>query len=98
MASAPASNAAGWPGVTWQAVDIVDADAVSRRSRRSKPQAVYHCAGAAHVGKSWDKTTPTFEINVRGTHNLLEGLRRAELRAKVLIPSSAMVYAARAKP
>ena len=57
-----------------------------------RPTAVYHCAGAAHVGRSWEKTTPTFEINVRGTHHLLEGLRRAGLRSKVLIPSSAMVY------
>jgi GDP-4-dehydro-6-deoxy-D-mannose reductase len=79
-------------GVRWQAVDVVNADAVSRAVAEVRPGAVYHCAGAAHVGKSWEKTTPTFEINVRGTHNLLEGLRRAGLRAKVLIPSSAMVY------
>ena len=80
------------PGVRWQAVDIVDPDAVRTAIASVKPTAVYHCAGAAHVGKSWEHTTPTFEINVRGTHNLLEGLRRAGLRSKVLIPSSAMVY------
>lgn len=79
-------------GVTWQAVDIVDSGAVRQAIEGIKPKAVYHCAGAAHVGKSWEKTTSTFEINVRGTHNLLEGLRRARLRSKVLIPSSAMVY------
>jgi len=79
-------------GVRWQAVDVVNADAVIRAVAEVKPGAVYHCAGAAHVGKSWEKTAPTFEINLRGTHNLLEGLRRAGLRAKVLIPSSAMVY------
>jgi GDP-4-dehydro-6-deoxy-D-mannose reductase len=79
-------------GVTWQRVDIVDGAAVARAIALVKPAAVYHCAGAAHVGKSWEQTTPTFEINVRGTHNLLEGLRRARLRSKVLIPSSAMVY------
>ena len=78
--------------VTWQAVDIVDAGAVGAAIASVKPNAVYHCAGAAHVGKSWENTTSTFEINVRGTHNLLEGLRRAGLRSKVLIPSSAMVY------
>jgi GDP-4-dehydro-6-deoxy-D-mannose reductase len=79
-------------GVRWQAVDIVEADAVSSAIASVKPKAVYHCAGAAHVGKSWEKTAPTFEMNVRGTHNLLEGLRGAGLRSKVLIPSSAMVY------
>jgi GDP-4-dehydro-6-deoxy-D-mannose reductase len=79
-------------GVTWQAVDVVDQDAVSRAIAAVKPKAVYHCAGAAHVGKSWENTTSTFESNVRGTHNLLEALRRSGLRSKVLIPSSAMVY------
>jgi GDP-4-dehydro-6-deoxy-D-mannose reductase len=79
-------------GVTWQAVDIVDAEAVKRAIADAKPKAVYHCAGAAHVGKSWEQTTSTFEINVRGTHNLLEALRHAGLRSNVLIPSSAMVY------
>jgi len=80
------------PGVRWQAVNLVDADAVSRAVASVRPKAVYHCAGAAHVGRSWEQTAPTFEINVRGTHNLLEGLRRAGLRSKVLIPGSAMVY------
>jgi GDP-4-dehydro-6-deoxy-D-mannose reductase len=79
-------------GITWQAVDIVDAAAVKKAIATARPEAVYHCAGAAHVGKSWEHTTPTFEINVRGTHNLLEALRHAGLRSKVLIPSSAMVY------
>jgi GDP-4-dehydro-6-deoxy-D-mannose reductase len=55
---------------------------------------VYHCAGAAHVGMSWGDAARTLAINVRGTHNLLEGLRRAGLAAKVVIPGSAMVYAA----
>ena len=79
-------------GVTWRAVDIVDAEAVHAAVADARPKAVYHCAGAAHVGKSWEVTTPTFEINVRGTHNLLEALRRTKLRSRVLIPSSAMVY------
>jgi GDP-4-dehydro-6-deoxy-D-mannose reductase len=78
--------------VTWQQVDIVDAGEVARAIAVVQPDAVYHCAGAAHVGKAWEKTTPTFEINVRGTHNLFEGLRHAGLRPKVLIPSSALVY------
>ena len=103
LLSAKASNLVAWyrpggeapaarDGVAWQAVDVVDADAVREAIASVKPNAVYHCAGAAHVGKSWENTTPTFEINVRGTHNLLEALRRSGLRSKVLIPSSAMVY------
>jgi GDP-4-dehydro-6-deoxy-D-mannose reductase len=61
---------------------------------RVGPKAVYHCAGAAHVGRSWDSTESTFAINVRGTHHLVEGLRDSGIPARVLIPSSALVYAA----
>ena len=61
---------------------------------RLRPTAVYHCAGAAHVGRAWDSTESTFAVNVRGTHHLLTALDRAGDDARVLIPSSALVYAA----
>ena len=80
------------PHVTWQPVDIVDAPAVRHAIAAIRPDAVYHCAGAAHVGKAWDNTASTLEINVIGTHNLLDGLRRAGVRAKIVIPSSSLVY------
>jgi GDP-4-dehydro-6-deoxy-D-mannose reductase len=63
-----------------------------------KPSHVYHCAGAAHVGRSWDNVEPTFAINVRGTHHVVEGLRDAGATARVLIPSSAMVYGGSDEP
>jgi GDP-4-dehydro-6-deoxy-D-mannose reductase len=88
---APAPSPAG---ITWQAIDLLDPEAVHRAIAEVRPTAVYHCAGAAHVGMSWGDTARTLAINVRGTHNLLEGLRRAGLAARVVIPGSAMVYAA----
>ena len=81
------------PGTIWQAIDILDKAAVRAAIGRLRPTAVYHCAGAAHVGRSWDNTEPTFAVNVRGTSYLIEGLRDAGVDARVLIPSSAMVYA-----
>jgi GDP-4-dehydro-6-deoxy-D-mannose reductase len=79
--------------VTWQSVDLLDRDGVYRAIADLRPSAVYHCAGAAHVGRSWESTTGTFAVNVRGTHHLFEGLRRSAVRARVVVPSSAMVYA-----
>jgi GDP-4-dehydro-6-deoxy-D-mannose reductase len=87
---APALSRAG---ITWQAIDLLDPAAVHHAIAEVAPAAVYHCAGAAHVGMSWGDTARTLAINVRGTHNLLEGLRRAGLAARVVIPGSAMVYA-----
>lgn len=81
------------PGTTWEAVDLLDRAAVRDALARSRPGAVYHCAGAAHVGRSWQNVESTFATNVRGTHNVIEGLRDAGVAARVLLPSTAMIYA-----
>ena len=79
-------------GARWDAVDLLDRDQVDAAIGWLRPSAVYHCAGEAHVGRAWDSTESTFAINVRGTHHLLEALERAGAPARVLIPSSALVY------
>src|SRR5581483_1562266 len=63
------------PGVTWEAVDLLDRHAVGRAVGSIHPAAVYHCAGAAHVGRSWRGSEQTFAVNVLGTHHVIEGLR-----------------------
>lgn len=80
------------PGVRWQAVDMMDRDAVRDAINRVRPAVVFHLAGAAHVGQSWDTTTETLRSNVLGTHHLVEALRAAAPKAKLLITSSALVY------
>src|SRR5262249_39428171 len=91
QASAAAAPAAS-DRVRWEGVDLVDRDAVRAAIARSRPDAVYHCAGAAHVGRAWDLIEQTFAINVRGTHYLLDALAGAGVESRVLIPSSALVY------
>jgi GDP-4-dehydro-6-deoxy-D-mannose reductase len=80
------------PSVQWQAVELLDADAVRRAIADVRPSRVFHCAGAAHVGHSWDDARETLATNVLGTHHLLSGLRAAGIRARVLIPGSSYVY------
>ena len=82
----------------WEAVDLLDAGQVTRAIARTRPSAVYHCAGAAHVGRAWDAAESTFAINVRGTHNLLQALESAGVVARVLVPSSALVYSPSDEP
>ena len=84
--------------VEWDAVDLLDRGAVRQALDRAQPSIVYHCAGAAHVGRSWRDMTATLEMNVLSTHYLLEALRAAGCRARVLIPGSAMVYAPAGEP
>ncbi len=80
------------PGVRWQVVELLDKSAVARAVEDNRPQAVYHCAGAPHVGRSWETAEATLAVNALGTHNLIESLRDRAADARILIPSSALVY------
>lgn len=80
-------------GVDWDDVDLLDRESVARALDRVAPDVVYHCAGAPHVGNSWHRTLATFETNVRCTHHLLEALRVRHPHARVVVTSSAMIYA-----
>ena len=84
--------------IAWQEVDLLDRLMVADAIRRRPPDAVYHLAGYAHVGRAWDETVATFEINVRGTHFLLEALREASRQVPLLVPSSAMIYRPATEP
>ncbi len=86
------------PRTTWVAVDLLDRRMVTEAIRRRPPGAVYHLAGAAHVGRAWDTITPTFAANVRETHFVLDALRDASLEVPILVPSSAMIYRPAAEP
>ena len=80
--------------VQWEAVDLLDRAAVTAAIGRIRPSVVFHCAGAAHVGRAWNGGESTFAINVRGTQFLLEalGALHQERVTRVLVPSSAMIY------
>jgi GDP-4-dehydro-6-deoxy-D-mannose reductase len=86
------------PGVTWEPMELLDRARVRDGILRLQPRLVYHCAGAAHVGMSWTTTEPTFAVNVRGTHYLVEALRESGATTRLIIPSSAQVYAASDEP
>jgi GDP-4-dehydro-6-deoxy-D-mannose reductase len=65
---------------------------VSRAMAELRPSIVYHCAGAAHVGQSFDNIADTLAANVLGTHHVLDALRNAGVSARVLITGSSLVY------
>ncbi|HUP41354.1 MAG TPA: GDP-mannose 4,6-dehydratase [Vicinamibacterales bacterium] len=75
-----------------QQVDLLDRKAVARAMAELRPAVVYHCAGAAHVGQSFDNIADTLAANVLGTHHVLDGLRHAGVSARVVITGSSLVY------
>jgi GDP-4-dehydro-6-deoxy-D-mannose reductase len=72
-------------------IDITDAPEITDAVLSAKPTAVYHLAGAADVGGSWDTPQETFLANAVGTLNVLQASREAGAE-RVLAVSSADVY------
>ena len=82
----------------WMTVELLEPGQVSRALADLRPSAVYHLAGSAHVADSWQHTRETFEGNALATHHLLQGLREADLRPRVLVSGSATIYAPSPEP
>jgi GDP-4-dehydro-6-deoxy-D-mannose reductase len=80
------------PGITWQSLDLLDESSVESVVRHAHPAVIYHCAGAAHVGSAWEDSLPSLQVNALGTHYLLRAVRRHAADARVLVPSSGLVY------
>lgn len=86
-------RAAGDDVVAWGLeVEIVDGDAVRAALHEAEPEVVYHLAGQAHVGQSWDAPVVTFSVNALGTVNLLAAAQLCSPPPRVLVVSSAEVY------
>ena len=82
----------GSPLAEPRSVQLLDAAAVRAAVADLRPSAVFHCAGAAHVGTAWVDTLVPLETNVLATHHLLNAIARAAPDARVLVPSSGLVY------
>ncbi len=85
-------------GTSWRAVDLRDAAAVDAAVADLRPAAIYHLAGAANQGAAWAQTDITFDLNVRVTHVLLRAIGRHVPEARVLVTTSAAIYAPSDEP
>jgi GDP-4-dehydro-6-deoxy-D-mannose reductase len=79
--------------IGWLSVEMHDREAVHAAVKQIRPDAIYHLAGVPHIGESWSHTHETFAGNALATHYLFEALRREGLAPRVLVTSSAFVYA-----
>lgn len=77
---------------TGEEADVADADAIRTKVAEVQPDVIYHLAGQAHVGRSWDAPSETFRVNALGTVNVLDAANRAGSPSRVLVVSSAEVY------
>lgn len=71
--------------------DITDAAAIAAEVAAAAPEVVYHLAGWADVGGSWNDPVATFRANAEGTLNVLAAASAAGV-GRVVAVSSADVY------
>jgi len=76
---------------TVDGIDVIDTPEITEAVMAAKPTVVYHLAGSADVGGSWDTPQETFLANALGTLNMLEASRQVGAE-RVLAVSSADVY------
>lgn len=72
--------------------DLTDYDSVKKVIETIMPDCIFHLAGQASVGLSWTQPQMTFEVNVNGTLNLLEAVRRVKRDISLLIIGSSDEY------
>jgi GDP-4-dehydro-6-deoxy-D-mannose reductase len=72
--------------------DVLDADAVTAAVREAQPSAVVHLAADSSVAASWESPARAWRVNVDGTVNVLDAVRRERPEARVLFPSTCEVY------
>ncbi len=66
--------------------DIRNPGDVRRELQRCRPEVVFHLAAQAMVRASWEDPALTFETNVQGSVNVLDGLRHvSSVRACVMV-------------
>jgi GDP-4-dehydro-6-deoxy-D-mannose reductase len=80
------------PRIFWWKFDLSDADAVTRFMSYERPDIIVHLAGQAHVPYSWEHPWETFETNVRGQLNLIEGVLKAKIAPRIVVATSNEIY------
>ncbi len=74
-------------------LDILDRRAVRQCLEYCRPDVLFHLAAQSYPGVSWEKPALTFEVNVNGTVNLLEGVRELGLNTVLVVVCSSALYA-----
>ena len=78
--------------VTWKSLDVTDRTAVFRLIKKFQPQTIYHLAAQSVPRLSWKIPEETLRINVGGTLNILEAIRRYSPSSRLIFTSTNLVY------
>jgi GDP-4-dehydro-6-deoxy-D-mannose reductase len=87
-----ASNATRSEHLRVREADIADDKSLVAAVADTRPDRVYHLAAVSSVRQSLEDPAGTFRVNTVGTRNLLEVVRCAGIRPRILVVSSAEAY------
>lgn len=80
------------PGVTGQMVDLTQPSTVDAAVADSRPDWVFHLGGLIPNSRPGITGQDFLNVNIAGTFNLLDAVRRLSPAARVLVASSSAVY------
>ena len=72
--------------------DLLNPEQTDAIIRNEKPDCIFHLAGQANVGKSWQIPQKTIEININAAVNLMEAVRKYCPDASLLLVGSSDQY------
>jgi GDP-4-dehydro-6-deoxy-D-mannose reductase len=89
----PESAAPATPALAgWHQADLLDEASLVDAMRATAPDAVIHLAGQSSAALSFEQPELTFRLNALGTWNVLEAVRHAAPRARVLVIGTSESY------
>lgn len=79
-------------GAVVKNLDILDKNQISELLNEEKPDYLFHLAAQSSVAYSWKNPTLTVDVNIKGCVNLLEAVKDADEKPKVLLIGSGEEY------
>jgi GDP-4-dehydro-6-deoxy-D-mannose reductase len=76
----------------YEVVDLTDYEMVKDLLDAIHPDAIFHLAAQPSVALSWEDPWRTYQVNLLGQVNLMEGLKRLGLEASIHIAGSSEEY------
>lgn len=79
-------------GAVVKNLDILDENQISELLNEEKPDYLFHLAAQSSVAYSWKNPTLTVDVNIKGCVNLLEAVKDADEKPRVLLIGSGEEY------
>lgn len=73
-------------------LDILNEEAISNVVNDFRPDYIFHLAAQSSVAVSWEKPTLTIDINIKGSINILEAVRKSGLPVRIVMIGSGEEY------